>query len=71
MFQDSELAFKVVFLGLPEEFHGIPVVVSHHPELSEWIDALESVAVDYCTPPFDFTHIHRLLDAAHRQHYSC
>ena len=32
----------------------IPVfVVSRHPETSEWLDALEAGAADYCAAPFE------------------
>ena len=39
------------------------VAVNSHVKNREILDALDSGAVDYCTPPFDFTHIQRLLQA--------
>jgi len=37
------------------------VAVATHVMAREILDSLESGAVDYCTPPFDFSHIHGLL----------
>jgi len=37
------------------------VAVNSYVKNREILDALDSGAVDYCTPPFDFTHIQRLL----------
>jgi DNA-binding response OmpR family regulator len=40
----------------------VPVVaVNFHTKNHEILDALDSGAVDYCTPPFDLTHIQGLL----------
>jgi DNA-binding response OmpR family regulator len=45
----------------------IPVIaVNRRVRTSEVLDALDSGAVDYCSPPFDATHIERLLITAHR-----
>jgi CheY-like chemotaxis protein len=50
----------------------IPVVaVNLRVVNSEILDALDSGAVDYCTPPFDIPHIQWLLHAAHRPPCSC
>ena len=37
------------------------VAVNSYVKKLEILDALDSGAVDHCTPPFDFTHIQRLL----------
>jgi CheY-like chemotaxis protein len=42
------------------------VAVNSHVKNREILDALDSGAADYCTPPFDFTHIQRLLQANHK-----
>jgi len=42
------------------------VAVNFHAENREILDALDSGAVDYCTPPFDTTHIQCLLQAANK-----
>ena len=43
----------------------IPIVaVNAHIKTSEILDAHDSGAVDYCTPPFDRSHLHGLLQAA-------
>lgn len=37
------------------------VAVVSHVKIREILDGLDSGAVDYCTPPFDLSHIHGLL----------
>jgi DNA-binding NtrC family response regulator len=37
------------------------VVVARLPETSEWLDALEAGATDYCVPPFDQRQIRSLI----------
>lgn len=46
---------------------GLPlpvVVVSRIPETSEWLDALDAGAADYCGAPFERTHISWLVQSA-------
>lgn len=38
------------------------VVVSRTPEVSEWLDAIEAGASDYCAAPFETSHIQWILD---------
>jgi DNA-binding NtrC family response regulator len=40
------------------------VVVSRVPEVAEWLDAIEAGASDYCTAPFETSHIQWILDSA-------
>src|SRR5260370_500880 len=40
------------------------VVVSRIPEVSEWLDALDAGAVDYCAAPFEHQHISWLIQSA-------
>lgn len=47
------------------------VAVSFHTKSAEALDALDSGAIDYCTPPFDLTHIQWLLEGARQGQYSC
>ena len=46
------------------------VVVTRVPETSDWLDALEAGATDYCSSPFDARHMDWLMEtaipAAHR-----
>jgi CheY-like chemotaxis protein len=43
----------------------LPIVaVNAHLKSSEILDALDYGAVDYCTPPFDRSHLQGLLQAA-------
>ncbi len=44
------------------------VVVSRVPEVSEWLDAIEAGASDYCAPPFEAAHIQWILDSALKHH---
>ena len=46
---------------------GLPlpvVVVSRIPEISEWLDALDAGATDYCAAPFERQHISWLVQSA-------
>lgn len=40
------------------------VVVTHRPETSGWLDALEAGATDYCTAPFEPRQISWLMESA-------
>lgn len=40
------------------------VVVTRVPETSEWLDALEAGATDYCSSPFESRQIHWLMESA-------
>ena len=47
------------------------VVVSRIPETSEWLDALDAGATDYCAAPFEHRHIAWLIQSAMlATHYS-
>jgi len=48
-------------------FLSIPAIaVNRRVKSSEVLDALDSGAADYCSPPFDATHIQRLLSSVDR-----
>jgi DNA-binding NtrC family response regulator len=40
------------------------VVVSRIPETSEWLDALDAGAADYCAAPFEHRHLSWLIQSA-------
>jgi DNA-binding NtrC family response regulator len=43
---------------------GLPIIlVSRCPETSEWLEALEAGASDYCAPPFEAIQIQWMLEA--------
>jgi DNA-binding NtrC family response regulator len=44
------------------------VIVSRNPEVSEWLDAIEAGASDYCAAPFESNHIQWILDSALKHH---
>jgi DNA-binding NtrC family response regulator len=39
------------------------IVVSRHPEASQWLDAIEAGAADYCAAPFEPAHVGWIVDA--------
>jgi DNA-binding response OmpR family regulator len=48
-----------------EERPALPfVVVTRIPETTEWLDALEAGATDYCSAPFEARQIHWLMETA-------
>ncbi len=50
--------------ALKRESEPTPViVVSRVPEVAEWLDAIEAGASDYCTAPFEPTHIAWILQS--------
>jgi DNA-binding NtrC family response regulator len=50
---------------------GLPVVVvGRTPEVTDWLDAIEAGASDYCTAPFEPGHIHWILDSTLKHHSS-
>lgn len=40
------------------------IVVSRHPEVSDWLDSIEAGATDYCTAPFDPTQVRWILESS-------
>jgi FixJ family two-component response regulator len=40
------------------------VIVSRLPEVSEWLDALDAGAADYCAAPFEHQHMSWLIESA-------
>ena len=42
------------------------IVVSRRPEVSDWLDAIEAGAADYCAPPFESAHLRWILESARR-----
>jgi DNA-binding response OmpR family regulator len=44
---------------------GLPfVVVTRIPETTEWLNALEAGATDYCSSPFESRQLHWLMESA-------
>lgn len=42
------------------------VVVSRHPEVTDWLDAIEAGAADYCAAPFETSQVRWILDSSMR-----
>ena len=40
------------------------VVVSRHPEVSQWLDAMEAGATDYCAAPFESAQVEWILTSS-------
>jgi DNA-binding response OmpR family regulator len=68
------LGADIVFVGgLPRDYlpllrrlRGVDpflpvVVIASVPHTSEWLDALDAGATDYCVPPFDMKHVRSLM----------
>ena len=56
--------FQTVLEAVAQETPGVPViVVSRCPEVSEWLDAMEQGASDYCASPFEPPLLSWLLDS--------
>lgn len=59
-----ETALRAVAISRP----WTPVIVaSRQPETSEWLDALEAGASDYCSAPFESHQIEWILDSTCRR----
>jgi len=51
--------------GLREARPALPfVVVTRIPETSDWLDALEAGATDYCSAPFEARQLNWLMESA-------
>jgi DNA-binding response OmpR family regulator len=58
-------AYLSLLKTLREEWPGLPfVVVTRFPETTQWLDALEAGATDYCSAPFESRQIHWLMESA-------
>jgi DNA-binding NtrC family response regulator len=42
------------------------VVVSRHPEVSDWLDSMEAGATDYCAAPFETAQMKWILETSMR-----
>ena len=50
---------------------GLPVVVvSRLPEVSEWLDAMDAGASDYCASPFEPAQVRWILESNLPRHYA-
>ncbi|HYI92056.1 MAG TPA: hypothetical protein VEX68_00800 [Bryobacteraceae bacterium] len=46
--------------------HAPIVVVSRHPEVSDWLDSIEAGATDYCAAPFETSQIQWIVETSMR-----
>jgi DNA-binding NtrC family response regulator len=42
------------------------IVVSRHPEVTDWLDSMEAGATDYCAAPFENSQVKWLLESSLR-----
>jgi DNA-binding response OmpR family regulator len=42
------------------------VVVSRHPEVSDWLDSIEAGATDYCAAPFETSQVKWIVESSLR-----
>jgi DNA-binding NtrC family response regulator len=70
VFANGEAKQYLPVLRMVREFHPtMPfVVVTRVPETSDWLDALEAGATDYCSSPFDAKHMKWLMETAMPEH---
>lgn len=62
--------YKALLGAVNAKLPGLPVtVVSRRAEVSEWLDALDAGAWDYCSPPFESRPIRWILQKAQRYPY--
>jgi DNA-binding NtrC family response regulator len=55
--------YRVLLEAARQAGSALPVVVvSRRPQVSEWLDALEDGAADYCAAPFETTQMSWILD---------
>lgn len=56
--------YRLLLEAVKEARPDLPVVVvSRHPLASEWLDALEDGAADYCTAPFETRQVQWILES--------
>jgi DNA-binding NtrC family response regulator len=54
-----------LLLSLRQERPALPfIVVTRLPATSEWLDALEAGATDYCAPPIELRQINWIMESA-------
>lgn len=54
---------RPVYQTAVAQYANLPVIVaSRYPEESDWLDALEAGAADYCAAPFEPTQLRWLLE---------
>ena len=75
-FLDADIVFAggdgkqylTLLRGIRQARPALPfVVVARIPETSEWLDALEAGATDYCSAPLELRQISWLMEAVLRQ----
>jgi len=42
------------------------IVVSRHPEISDWLDSIEAGATDYCAAPFENAQVKWIVESSMR-----
>jgi DNA-binding NtrC family response regulator len=42
------------------------IVVSRHPEVSDWLDSIEAGATDYCAAPFETSQVQWIVETSMR-----
>jgi DNA-binding NtrC family response regulator len=56
--------FRTILEAVKKVRPGLPVVVvSRFPEVSEWLDAMEAGASDYCASPFEPAQVRWILES--------
>jgi DNA-binding NtrC family response regulator len=56
--------YRPLLAALQRRPYRVPVVVVGQAEVSEWLDAIEAGASDYCAPPFDGAVLNWIIQSA-------
>lgn len=60
----QEQDLKPVLTATGQRSPAVPVVVvTRHPEVSEWLDAMDAGAADYCAAPFEPKQVRWILES--------
>jgi DNA-binding NtrC family response regulator len=60
----QERNLKPVLAATGQRSPNVPVVVvTRHPEVSEWLDAMDAGAADYCAAPFEPKQVRWILES--------
>jgi DNA-binding NarL/FixJ family response regulator len=71
----SEPSARIIFCGADTEIvtklraanpQSPIVVVSRHPEISDWLDSIEAGATDYCAAPFETSQVEWIVETSMR-----
>lgn len=67
----EDSCYRPFLSALRQKGSAVPIIaVSRYPDISQWLDALECGATDYCAPPFESDSIEWILRQAQTRGHS-